>query len=58
MTLRTKIAVAASFLLLTGGVAYAQSTMSCCDDCDCCEEMMARHQDEGAHGSGETPAAE
>lgn len=44
MSMRFKIAAAAAFLLVTGGVAYAQSTMPCCEDCECCEEMMAARE--------------
>ena len=39
MTLRTKLAVAGVFVLLTAGAAYAQSEMSCCEDCPCCDQM-------------------
>ena len=39
MTLRTKLAAAGIFVLLTAGAAYAQTEMSCCDDCTCCDQM-------------------
>ena len=39
MTLRTRLAAAGAFVLLTAGAAYAQADMSCCNDCPCCAQM-------------------
>lgn len=41
MSLRAKLAAALALVFLTAGAAYAQNTMSCCEDCCCCEEMSA-----------------
>ena len=59
MSIRTKIVAAAGILLLSAGAAYAQSTMSCCEDCACCAEMQqATEQPAPTPAPGDAPAAD
>jgi len=51
MNLRTKLAAAGALVLLSAGVAYAQTEMSCCDDCACCDQMRDEASVEDAPGA-------
>jgi hypothetical protein len=50
--MKSKIAIAAAFILFATGTAYAAvSAMGCCEDC--CDEMREHR---GNHGQAQTPA--
>jgi hypothetical protein len=46
--MKSKITLAVAAILLASGTAYAMQGMSCCQNCDCCNEKGGNHGDHKA----------